>query len=66
MVIYNTKWYTYEKEYQTDLSFALNVIQNGSAPICVAYIYPLNFETGLQVRANFWSQIVGIINFAFF
>lgn len=48
MVIYNAKWYVYETKYQKDMMFALNIIQN-LKPIRIANVYPLNFETGLQV-----------------
>lgn len=47
-VLYNSKWYTYEVKYQKDILFALNIFQNAKS-ISVCEIYPLNFETGLQV-----------------
>lgn len=51
MVLYDTKWYTYDVKYQKDMLFALLIFQE-LQPVSVASLYPLNFETGLQVISS--------------
>ncbi|XP_037037213.1 odorant receptor 67d-like [Bradysia coprophila] len=62
MVLYDTKWYTYDVAYQKDILFALLIFQD-LQPISVASLYPLNFETGLQVVNNIYSSLMIILEF---
>lgn len=50
MVIVHTDWYLYDCPYQRDLMVvALYIVQN-MAPVAVADIIPLNYETGVMVE----------------
>lgn len=48
MVIYNAEWYRYDINYQKDILITLPIFQN-MQPILIANVYPLNFETGVDV-----------------